>query len=450
MWVRRLAILWWVGVLSISAQDIVRWRSAYLHPWWDQPAYGPLTAVEMRLWGSIGFVHTGFVYRDLIYPTGDGRYRLDPEQAIAQMGPVNYLSAYAIATPLQAFVRYQKVHVFSLGLQENDWAHIRYTRDLAEVLWYGNAPYRDQAKDLTFAMNAIRYQQLYLGYAYHGPNWAVGLRLAAVRVPTLIWTEQYGGHIYTSEYLDSLYLRLNYQLWMQDSVPLWGWAASAGAMWQPAPQWFLFVRWRHLWSRVAGQVQTVRIHADKSYRGSEISTLWDPLSGGRVLDLTRVKDSIKNLVVIDTASQPMALPLPMSVSLGAAGQLSPKMMGWVHLELQRWKWNEYLFAMGLSHEIFPWLTFSAYYNYKFHYAFNLGLALVFHPRPQWDVMIATDNITGTLLPTYARSANLQIGFRWRTGTEPTPPRSAFNKRKRSFDAHFGRKKTSSTDCPTGY
>lgn len=181
----------------------------------DQPAerlpYGWGLTVLPLPW--INFGHTGFVYRDLIKPAGNDSFELDVPNAISQMRATNYLLLDFYLLDFWAVVRPRVLgsHQFTIGFGIRGWSRVKYSRDLWELLWFGNYPYAGSSKELLLQPSAVLFGEWRVGYTLIRDRWSVGARVKLTSGLVGVWTSKAKGTLYTSPDFDSIYLMLDYE-----------------------------------------------------------------------------------------------------------------------------------------------------------------------------------------------------------------------------------------------
>lgn len=118
----------------------------------------------------------GPVYNDLIRKNEAGTFILDTENGIANMNAQNNIFTGASIHILDASVNL-KVFRISAGHAWKSTGFLQYSKDLAEVATFGNAPFVGQTKSLGPAYEYFNYNELYLGIQkYVGPV-SIGARV---------------------------------------------------------------------------------------------------------------------------------------------------------------------------------------------------------------------------------------------------------------------------------
>lgn len=131
------------------------------------------------LFPSIAFNYgnNAFVFDDLIKdsPLTDSTY-LDVNGVIDQMDDENILQIQSVIDVFGLYFGFSKWY-FSFFMTEKVDIRFRYTRDLIDLAWNGNAQFIGQTIEIGPALDVEYYKELSLGVGRHFEKWDVGLRM---------------------------------------------------------------------------------------------------------------------------------------------------------------------------------------------------------------------------------------------------------------------------------
>jgi len=117
--------------------------------------------------GSLGT--DGPAFGSIASKDTEGKYTLDLQQAIDMMKPSQFIFGSQSIHTLDVSVDL-KVFRISAGHAWKAHGILQYSRDLAEVATYGNAPYIGETKSIGPAYEYMNYNELYIGFQkYVGP-----------------------------------------------------------------------------------------------------------------------------------------------------------------------------------------------------------------------------------------------------------------------------------------
>ena len=385
---------------------------------------------------GVNFGHTGFAYRDLIRPQGDSFY-LDVENAIQQMRTLNWLYGNV---PLSFLVVWRppslRNHLFSVEHRLQYWVQIAYSRDMIELLWYGNYRYAGQTKELRFEPRLLFYSDFALGYTYHSERWSVGGRLHIYSGFLTFWTKQLRGSLYTASDLDTIVFRAEGELLAASTIDFWDTSKIKGVLQDPMQAIAYFknmglgidVGFRYRvndrlegyavvrdlgyisWSPPNAYTVRARLSADKTYTGLDIreiifydSTLIAQLQGTDTVSFSALEDSLRQVFQIqDEVGVSFKTMLPTYVGVGGRYHLGNGTEVWLSAGGYLGMGLHPVIGAGVHKRVLPWVTAGIHFGYKNRYPFNVGASVLLTPGPL-QIALVTDNLPGLFFPKKTRS-----------------------------------------------
>lgn len=140
------------------------------------PALNKQHTISVASGFMTGLGTDGPVYTDLVLKNDQDRYVINAANAVADMGERHNIYSDAAVHLLDLGLDL-KVMRLSVGQAWKASGWLQYSRDLAEVGTFGNAPYIGEAKSIGPQFEYINYNELYLGMQrYIGPV-SVGVKL---------------------------------------------------------------------------------------------------------------------------------------------------------------------------------------------------------------------------------------------------------------------------------
>ncbi|NPA33883.1 MAG: hypothetical protein GXO48_03020, partial [Chlorobi bacterium] len=412
-------------LLSISTwalgQETIEWRPPVHSGWYPMPLFLTNYSVEARMESYVGFVSSHIVYRDLIRPSDSisGTYDLTISSAINKIVDRNYLNGSFKVSPVSIMWKLNSGLQLNFNLQHYAIIQNYISKDLLEVLWYGNATYRGENKKLDASINFMRYYSLSMGVSWqlaNAPMLTFGFSASLIMPTQVIYTFSNYGEIFTSLYIDTLRIRLNYEILQGDglSPSPSGLAFSGGIAYQPITELFIYAYFSNLgFINFKQGTSLLKISSNSTYTGTALSNLTIKSLIYDTLNLDAVADSVKKLIKVDSL-QPSktTVPAPATIATGLSYQIDNSTHVWADLQLLKWRWYELSASFGLTRELKDWLIASLYYTYKFKYPYNLGVSIQMRFSPRFELRVASDNLLGTIAPKFAHSAHLFIGLRY--------------------------------------
>ena len=416
----KVALLLGISTCALG-QEAIEWRPPVHSGWYPMPLFLTNSNLEVRTEAYAGFVSSHVVYRDLIKPSDsiEGTYDLTVSSAINKINNKNYLNASFRASPLALMWKYKSGLQFNLALTYNAYLQSYVSRDLLEVLWYGNAPYRGKSKKLDASINFMNFYSLSMGLTWKFPNVPLltfGFSASLIMPNQVIYTLYNEGEIFTSLYIDTLRVRLNYQILQSKNSGFSprGLAFSGGITYQPITELFFYAYLYNIgFVNLNEQSTLLKISSNSTYTGTSLSNITIKSLLYDTLNLDAVADSIRQLISIDTIKpQKPRVPTPSTLAVGLSYQIDNATHFWTDIQLLKWRWYELSASFGLTRKVKNWLIASLFYAYKFRYPYNLGVSAQIKILPNLEVRIASDNILGTIAPKFAHSTHLFLGIRY--------------------------------------
>lgn len=383
--------------------------------------------------------HTGFRWSDLTEKEGDS-LRLTPEQAISRMSEKNYLLSDLMVEWLKVNLVLKDRQSLSIWVADRQHTRMRYARGLFEILWFGNAPYLGEAKDISVTMEALYFREFAIGYSRQlKEGITAGARFKLLQGLLSIHTPRRKATLYTAQDVDTVTLSIDYKIYTSGfghlfegvSYPLdeyifpWvntGFAVDMGVQVTVVEGWRFaaalndigFIRWKKdPYTLTSSGTFTLSGIDLRAYLKGSI----DPLTGNLTdtVTLKNFLDTLKNTFAFQESREEYTAWLTSSLSVSAWHSLTNKLQvhGLLHID----------FFEGP----FPALAVGALYSgrkagimggwaYKNREWINMMLG--------WWVRIKAvqlyavgDNILAFVLPQHLRSYNLRAGINILIGTK---------------------------------
>ncbi len=380
--------------------------------------------------------HSGEItYNDLLRKQGD-RTIVDLSQVIDKLEPENE-------------VHYdQRFETFSLGFRlPGNWylqaghavrlnSTVQYPKSLAELFWYGNAPYIGQTLQVGFTTTTFDWNELSLGLAHRfGDHLILGARAKFLSGISSLQTDD--NHRQVSVYTDpdiyQLTLNTDYAFYSSSIISAidtaglgfdlalnelkngfsanTGWAFDLGAQWQLGERFALSVSVLDLggsiaWKKNANYFQS---RGTFTYDGIEIPGT-DIINGTTdSLDFSAALDSLNDVLQFEKTPTAFNSDLPTRIYVGGTYKLTKHLsVGAVvhHQKSERRSATSVGFNAQLS--ILKWLSVGAMYSVNDRSAANVGMSVVLKPGPV-QLFILSDNALNAFTPYGSPAVNFRFG-----------------------------------------
>ncbi|MDX2284285.1 MAG: DUF5723 family protein [Bacteroidia bacterium] len=183
-------------------------QSVQANPAWmpDKHVYIALPAA------AVGATHSGFAIEDLLKPVpGTDSLRVDIESALARMSDQNEVRVQARADALMLGIRVKGLFVHVSGSSRAQ-LHLRYPKSLAEVAWYGNAPYAGQELDLAPSLDAQAFHEIAAGASLRLGKLDLGARVKYLIGVGAVRTQRKSLQLNTDEITYDIALDADYEV----------------------------------------------------------------------------------------------------------------------------------------------------------------------------------------------------------------------------------------------
>lgn len=158
------------------------------------------------------FGHSGFRWSDLTEKDGDS-LRLTPERAISRMSDKNYLLTDIMVEWFKVNLAVKGNQSVSVWVADRQHTRMRYARGLFEILWFGNAPYTGETKDISVAMESVYFREFAIGYSRQiSGSITAGARFKLLQGLLSIHTPRSQATLYTAQDIDTVTLTIDYQI----------------------------------------------------------------------------------------------------------------------------------------------------------------------------------------------------------------------------------------------
>jgi hypothetical protein len=401
---------------------------------WQAGYANPAVFQEHRFVMSLPGIHydisgSGFAWGDLVVQGANGQKRLDPDRLIASLKDRNLLRQQS------------EMPVFGLGICGNSWfvsaglqlrssARLAFPRELAQLLWNGNAQFIGQTIPFGPEVNASVFNESFLGLALRpSSKLSIGARIkllngvfnvSALNSRLILTTGKDAYELlldadyqlnttagFTYSGLDSLALddvRLGVAGLFGDNPGL---AMDFGIQYQTGP---LTIHASILdlgsinWKKDASNLS---LNGTFEFKGMD---LFQRLIEGSATGPVSILDSLDALYDVRQNQSPYRTTLPARLFLGAAYALNDFAQGTGTLLFEMDAGNIYsAFALGGRLRAGKWANIGLLYSIRHGRANHLGLNAVLNAGPI-QIIAATDHIGAFLQPEKARQSNLRLGL----------------------------------------
>ena len=366
----------------------------------------------------------GPVYNDLISKNDDGRIILDSEKGLASMNAQNNIFGGATVHTIDASVDL-KVFRVSAGHAWKANGFLQYSKDLAEIATYGNAPYIGQTKAIGPAYEYTNYNEIYIGIQkYVGPV-SIGARVKRLSGVQAIQTANRKIDITTDEEFYALQVESDYTVNSAGTLDYFeldsfdistqkfsfdhfmsgngGWAFDVGASFDLGDRLELSLGILDLgsitWDKDA---KTLKSKKNQTFDGIDLTSYI-----GTDDDIL-VEDSIRALLDFEETSGAFSSTLPSQMYLGARLQLSD--MWTVGALLHTTNYQEKTRMALALNATTKWkiLRLGVQYTARSEGFFNIGLNGALHIGPVIGFLTA-DNILAIPDPFGVKYASFRAG-----------------------------------------
>lgn len=342
----------------------------------------------------------------------------------------------------------QRFETVSLGLRlPGNWflqashavrisAVLNYPKTLAELFWYGNAPYIGQTLDVGFATTTFDWNELSLGLGRRfGEKFSIGARAKFLSGISSLQTDD--AHrkvsVYTNPDIYQLTLQTDYAFHSSSIVSAidtaglgfdlalnelkngfsanTGWAFDLGMHWQLNERLSLSASALDLGGSIAWKKNANYFHSQGSftYEGVEIPGA-DIINGtADSLDFTAALDTLNDALQFQKIPEEFNSTLPTRIYVGGTFKLTERWSLGAVLHYQKSE-RRTATSVGVNAQwaVFNWLSIGGMYSVNDRSAANLGLSLVAKPGPV-QLFILSDNALNAVTPYGSAAVNFRFG-----------------------------------------
>lgn len=380
--------------------------------------------------------HSGDItYNDLLRKEGS-RTILDIGQAINKLEPQN--KGYYD----------QRFETVSLGLRlPGNWflqaghavrltAALEYPRALAELLWYGNAPYIGQTLEVGFAATTFDWNELNLGVSRRfGENLSLGARVKFLSGISALQTDDARRQVsvYTDPDIYQLRLQTDYAFHSSSLVTAidtaglgfdlalnelkngfsanTGWAFDLGLQLRLGDRLTLSASALDIGGKITWSENANYFHSNGAFVYDGVNIPGSDIINGTTdsLDFTAALDTLNDVLQFAKTAEAFSSTLPARYYAGATLKLTER---WsvgavVHHQSGERRSNT---GVGVNAHWKPlsWLTAGVMYSVNNRSAANIGMSLVLSPGPV-QLFILSDNALNALTPYGSAAVNFRFG-----------------------------------------
>ncbi|MEZ4721917.1 MAG: DUF5723 family protein [Flavobacteriales bacterium] len=353
--------------------------------------------------------NSGFSYDDIVASDGDSA-SLTYEKMISQLRPNNYLNAQ-VSIPFFMIMRRWGNWQIAFHQAEVLSINVRYTREMAEFLWYGNSKFIGKEVNLAPDAELLRYYESALTIARNVGKWNLGASFKYLEGVSCISVQGNKLNVFTEMETYNLSINTDIEIHQSNTNQLarigvfptsWfknpGFSLDIGASRSIGEKWRLsssvtnlgFLRWRR-------SVKTLRSQNRFQFDGLDLSSF----VLGDSLNLEDYEDSVMHLLSFtETQGKFTSYTVP-RFQAGINYLLKPNLKVGVFQQLQFLNRGTQLSMSSSLIREFDWrahsLNAGIHYTYRNRTPFNFGLSIDCRWRfLQFFVM--SDNMLSWILP----------------------------------------------------
>lgn len=387
---------------------------------------------------ALDVAHSGDIAYDDIFREEGDRTVIDLDNAIGRLEPENDIFYdQRIETVSLGFRTRNDRWGLQLGhaIVTSGWS--QYPKALAEVLWYGNAPYVGQTLEIGPQADIFDWHEWNVGVSRRFGKVNFGARFKYLTGVSALRTDENRSQmsIYTDPDIYQLTLKTNYTFYSSHIVEAIdtsglgydfntnsfggspstqnaGYAFDFGFDAQLSENLSVNASVLNLGGSINWKEETASFTSNKEYlyEGAEIPGI-DIINGSDSLDFDSKIDSLNDIFqfVKNTENVELTTDLPLRLFGGASFKLSPKwLLGFSAMyQMQNSRTNT---ALGVSArwQMFEWLSLGGMYSVNSRSAANIGFHLLFQPGP-FQVYVLSDNLLNGFSARNSPAVNLRMG-----------------------------------------
>ena len=433
-----LALLGIVGNISAQQELLLHQQAGLWNATATNPAFFPKEKRFVIGLPSFGLdaAHSGDItYNDLLRKQGD-RTVLDLGKAIDKLEPENeghYDQRFETVSlgfrlPGKFFV--QAGHAVRLS------AALTYPKSLAELFWYGNAPYIGQNLNVGFSTTTFDWNELSLGLGRQfGEKLSVGVRAKYLSGISALQTDDAHKtvNVYTDPDIYQLTLGTDYAFHSSSLITAIdtnglgfdlvrnqlkngfsdnsGWAFDLGLQLQVGERLFLSASVLDLGGKITWKQNANYFQSKGSFTYDGVYIPGSDILNGTTdsLDFTAALDTLNDALQFEKTADEFTSSLPTRIYVGGTYQLTERWsLGAVvhHQNSERRKATSV--GVNANWSVLKWLNIGAMYSVNDQSATNIGLSLVLKPGPV-QVFILSDNALNAVTPYGSAAVNFRFG-----------------------------------------
>ena len=208
---RVLFFVFLASSLFAQTESVLHFQRHLLQSTQTNAAFAPDRRVVIGLGGLVAGVDFGGASYADVFRQRNGRTVLDVGFVLDQMGVRNYLREDFSLETLGVGVRFGDAAV-TFQHRVRAGAFLDYPRNLAEVIWRGNAQFIGQTVDLSHQIDVESYHELALGFSYQLGKLRLGARAKYLNGIAYARTLRGGLDLFTDEDAYQLTLTTDYEL----------------------------------------------------------------------------------------------------------------------------------------------------------------------------------------------------------------------------------------------
>lgn len=184
IWARGIAVFcfgFFSGPLIAQQNLTLHFLKSVPQSSYTNPAFNPRVSYQVGLpvisSASAGYVQRGFVYNDLVGRTESGDSLVFQVDKAMEKNDFKTFLSYGSSMDL-FFAGYGDRNFYlNLNITERTSVRASYTKDLVNLLWYGNQDMPGERPEFAVSLNAMRYRETGIKFSYHKNQVSAGVRL---------------------------------------------------------------------------------------------------------------------------------------------------------------------------------------------------------------------------------------------------------------------------------
>lgn len=357
---------------------------------------------------AVDFITNGPSINDFIIDGPNGNLILSPANAISSMNEVNDIYGYSSVNTFDASIKLPFCRL-SIGHAWKTSGWMSYTKDLANLVTFGNGPFVGETLNLAPQLDYINYNEVYLGIQKSFGPLSVGVRVKRLNGVEAIKTENSKIDLTTSDDIYQLTLDTDFEMVSSSSFSYTdiddfdlnlqnfsfdnffssngGWAFDLGAS--------LSIGDRLELSLSVLDIGNINWDVDPKSYSSLSSQSFDGIDIANYIntdDEIVVVDSIESLLEITESSTEFSTTLPSQIYLGARFKISDLWtVGAMIQSVGNSDRRANVIGLNATASIYQWLSAGVLYSVKTGNPANFGLSVKAKLGPIIG-FLSTDNI----------------------------------------------------------